>query len=322
MSADLQAVAQNAQYRLDTAASNNMGGAAIFAGADDPFSANAMQITAQYLYSDLHSTKISAGGQPLPAGTAPTATSNTTGFNWGESPQKFMAEGIAQQNAAITERQTDNGSEPAGRIATQGLDAMDVEFDIRSAKPLNDPYVVTMARFHPSGAKPGVVQNLIYAESMHPIDEHLSHVHFVEPGFPFNYELLDFQLHIYNRGEEIANNIAANRVELTREEAFQYVKMEYIGAHRGDTLPAAPAMGKLPGDLQALLATGKYSEAFYVRVSSDGLANEAYADAACTRRIEDPYLDSVVQRIRFKPALDNGRPVDGVASIKLGQLKI
>ena len=65
-----------------------------------------------------------------------------------------------------------------------------------------------------------MVQNLIYAEALHPIDEHLSHVHFVEEGFPFNYELVDFQLHIYNRGDEIATNIAADRVELTRDEAF------------------------------------------------------------------------------------------------------
>jgi hypothetical protein len=322
MSADLQAVAENAQYRLDTAASNNMSGASLFVGADDQFSSNAMQLTAQYSYSDLHSNKVDSAGYPVAAGTAPTATSNTTGFGKGETSDKFMAEGLAQQNVAIAGRQAENGGEPAGRIATMGLDAMDIEFDIRSAKPLNDPYVVTMAKFHPGGAKPGVVQNLVYAESLHPIDEHLSHVHFVEPGFPFNYELIDFQLHIYDRGQEIATNIAANRVELTREEAFEYVKMEYLGAHMKDTLPASPAMGRLPGDLHALLAAGAYAQAFYVRVSPDGLADAAYSDPACTRRIDDAYLDSVVKRIRFKPALDKGKPVDGVATIRLGQLKI
>ena len=171
-------------------------------------------------------------------------------------------------------------TKPAGKIATSGLDAMDVEFDIRSSKPLHNPYVVTMTRFHARNSRPGMVQNMVYAQSLHPIDEHLSHVHFVEEGFPFDYELIDFQLHIYNRGEEIATNVAADRVELTREEAFEYVKSEYIGAHSKDTLPAMPAMAKLPADLPAKLAQNKYSAAYYVKVSKDGAADEAYLDAA------------------------------------------
>jgi hypothetical protein len=257
-----------------------------------------------------------------PSGAVDLTYTDTSGKHFAGTDAMAVNLPLAENASRTAANQTTNGSEAVGHIATMGLDAMDVEFDIRSAKPLNDPYVVTMARFHPAGAKPGIVQNLVYAESLHPIDEHLSHVHFVEPGFPFNYELIDFQLHIYDRGEEIATNIAANRVELTREEAFEYVKMEYIGAHLKDTLPPSPAMGKLPGDLHALLAAGAYADAFYVKVSPDGLADAAYSDPACTRRINDAYLDSVVQRIRFKPALNKGKPVDGIASIKLGQLKI
>jgi hypothetical protein len=116
--------------------------------------------------------------------------------------------------------------------------------------------------------------------------------------------------------------LAANRVELTRDEAFEYVKMEYIGAHAKDTLPPSAAMGRMPPDLGAQLASGKYGSPFYVRVSSDGLANGAYSDPACTIRIVDPYLDSVVERIRFKPALRAGKPVAGVTSVTLGHLKI
>jgi hypothetical protein len=275
-----------------------------------------MMTTAQYAYSNSHKDGgMSAGHTPLPNPTAPTAINNP--FGTGD-----INAGIAATAASAAAVQTENGDEPVGKIATGGLDAMDVEFDIRSGKPLHNPYVVTMTRFRTHGSKPGMVQNMVYAQSLHPIDEHLSHVHFVEEGFPFNYELVDFQLHIYNRGEEIATNLAADRVELTRDEAFEYVKMEYIGSHLKDTLPAVPVMGKLPADLPAQLAQGKYSAAFYVKVSKDGFADEAYTDPACTRRIDDPYLDSVVKRVRFKPALNSGKPVDGVATLKLGQLAI
>jgi hypothetical protein len=306
------------------------------AGADDQFSANAMMATAEYAYSNSHPTS-TLGGFPVANPTAPTATTSTSGNPMPPglsvspadtyklmfiNPTQQLNVGITQHTANTFEDQAKNGDEPVGRIASGGLDAMDVEFDVRSPKPLRDPYVVTMTRFRPPGAKPGMVQNMVYAQSLHPIDEHLSHVHFVEEGFPFGYEVLDFQLHLYNQGEEVATNVAANRVELTREEAFEYVKVEYIGAHPRDTLPPVPVMGKLPANLPALLAQGKYAQPFYVRVSRDGLADAAYSDAACTKRVDDPYLDSVVMRVRFKPALDNGKPVDGVASLSLGKLPI
>jgi hypothetical protein len=333
-SADLGAVAQNAQNIADAENSHSLGGMAFLAGSDNQFGDTALETSAQFSYSNSHPNPY---GYSAPSPTAPTTTTSTIGNPMPPgltvpladtyklmfiNPVQQLNVGITQQTAGTAARQTENGNEPAGKLATSGLDAMDVEFDIRSAKSLHNPYVVTMTRFRPPGAKQGMVQNMVYAQSLHPIDEHLSHVHFVEEGFPFGYELIDFQLHIYNQGQEIATNIAADRVELTREEAFEYVKMEYIGAHPKDTLPAVPAMAKLPADLPAKLAQGKYAGAFYVKVSKDGLADEAYSDAACTMRIEDPYLESVVKRVRFKPALEIGKPVDGVASLTLGKLTI
>jgi hypothetical protein len=319
MANDLLAMSQNAQHRVDTMTNKADAGAAVFAGADDQFSDAAMMATAQHAFSNLNTRGIAAGrGLPL-ASQSVGGGGDSLGLGSASGDPTVRS---AEASAIGAIHQAENAGEPNGRIATRGFDAMDVEFDIRSAKPLHNPYVVTMTKFRANGAKPGMVQNVVYAEALHPIDEHLSHVHFIESGFPFNYELVDFQLHIYNQGEEVATNVAANRVELTRDEAFEYIKSEYIGAHTKDTLPAVPAMGKLPSDLPGLLARGKYADAFYVKVNKEGLAYEAYSDAACTRRIDDDYLDSVVRKVRFKPALNNGKPVDGVASLKLGQLAI
>jgi hypothetical protein len=81
-------------------------------------------------------------------------------------------------------------------------------------------------------------------------------------------------------------------------------------------------MGKLPYDLPLHLAAGKYRDAIYLKVNKEGVAFEAFSDPACTRKIIDEYLDGVVQRIRFKPALANGKPVAGTAALNLAQLKI
>jgi len=109
---------------------------------------------------------------------------------------------------------------------------------------------------------------------------------------------------------------------MTRGEAFDYVKTEYISAHKGATRPPVPAMGKLPAGLPNKLATGNYGETFYVKVSKDGLAEASFADADCSKRIEDPFLDSVVTSLRFKPALDRGKPVEGISALNLSKLTI
>jgi hypothetical protein len=331
MSADLQANGENAMNRVDTILNKATGGAGILAGADDQFSANAMLTTAEYLYSDLHSTAIGPGGLPIPNGTAPTAIgdpldlgslrSNPLGLGalppTGPSPAKTAA--VA---ATRSVNQSANGDEPLGRLATQGLDALEIEFDITATKPLSNPYVVTISRYRAPGAKPGFVQNLVYARAIDPINTRLTHVHFTEDGFPFNYEMTDFQLHVYNRGVEIATNISSHRVELTRDEAFEYIKLEYLSSHKGSTLPATAVMGQLPADLPTRLAAGNYSHSFYVRVSKDGMAQDAFLDAACTKRIDDPYLVTLVGRVRFKPALADGKPIDSIAELNLNRLTI
>jgi hypothetical protein len=61
---------------------------------------------------------------------------------------------------------------------------------------------------------------------------------------------------------------------------------------------------------------------FYVKVSKDGLPVDAYVDESCSHKVEDPYLQSVIRDIRFHPALDKGRPVEGIALLKFGDLRL
>ncbi len=209
---------------------------------------------------------------------------------------------------------------PSGHGFSGGFDAMEVSFGVSSQHRLNNPYVVTITRFQEKGGKPGMFKKLVYAKAVHPIESHPTTVHFYEEGFPPGFELQSFEMHLYDHGVEVATSVSSKRVELTRDEAFEYVKLEYVGAHKGDTLPAVPVMGRLPADLPARLAEGKYADTYYVRVSKDGVAGGPFLDAACTKGVRDPYLESVVKNILFKPALDNGRPVEGVAPVRLGQL--
>ena len=56
---------------------------------------------------------------------------------------------------------------------------------------------------------------------------------------------------------------------------------------------------------------------YYLKVTKGGEISGLFADEACAQKVDDPYLDSVINELRFIPALDRGRPVDGVTAIKL-----
>jgi hypothetical protein len=312
-----QDVADAQRDRLDTMLGNPA--AAVLVPSDQQFGADAIMETAKYDGAATH-----PGVGLNPSGAVPTATGSTIGsyFHSGATDALGINAGLVQNSANEAATQAENGDEVGRRLVKTGLDAMEVEFDISSEWTLHNPYIVNMTRFHPRNSKPGIVQNMIYAEALNPINAHPLHVHLLEGGFPFDFEVLAFEVHIYDRGVEIATNLASNRVELTRDEAFDYVKYEYIGAHGGETLPAVAAMGNLPSDLATRLATGQYSETYYVRVTKDGFAQDIFLDPGCSSRVEDDYLQSLAKNLRFKPALKKGRPVEGVAKVKLGELPI
>lgn len=253
-----------------------------------------------------------------PRGTGPAAAAAAAAST---SAQSHI--GPSQESASEASSEYGGDFTLLGSQDEEGdFDALDVSFDISSGKKLDAPYFVVITKFHDRTAGPGVSQNMVYARPLEPIGAQAAHVKFEQAGFPPGYRLVGFEIHLYNHGVEIATNVAPKRKALTSDEAFDYVKSKYLAAHKADTLAASPVMGRLPGDLASHIAGGKYGAAFYVKVSKDGLADGAYSDAACTARIDDPYLDTVVGAIRFKPALLQGNPVEGVATLNLTQLRI
>ena len=217
----LQGVAQDRQDREDTEANNALGPASVFAQSDQQFGSDAIMHTAQITGAIVHYPKAQPGARGPPSNPLVPAA--------GPPVQAEINDAFAMA-ASATEALP-------SQVTSLGHDAMDVAFDVSSDKPLHNPYVVTIARFHPKGTKPGTVQNLVYAQALDPIDAHPVRVQFEETGYPPEYELLDFQFHLYNKGKEVATSISDKRVDMTRDEAFEYVKMEYMSVHRSDTLP-------------------------------------------------------------------------------------
>lgn len=202
------------------------------------------------------------------------------------------------------------------------FDAIEITFSVSSAEHLADAYIVVIARIRDPESKPGSVRNWIYAKSIGDVTESPRSIHIKHAGFTPGYILEGYDVHLYDHGREVATNVSPKRVELSKEDAAQYALVEYVTANKGATLPPAPALGTLPPDYHEHLGGPNPVKVCYVKVNREGVPTEVYLDESCATKLEDSYLDRVLRAIWFKPALEKGKPTEGVARVKLASLRM
>jgi len=199
-------------------------------------------------------------------------------------------------------------------------DAMEVSFKVSSPVELKQPYMVILYRFHDPAAKPGENGLAIHAQALDPIDAKPRYVHVLRGGLPVGFKYVDSEVHIYNRGREVATNLSGKRVELTRAEAQQYLVMNHVGAHKGATLPPAAVAGTLSLTRRESLTPAQLTRTVYVKVGQDGTLLGAFQDRDCQSPIEDAGLKAALDEVFFAPALEAGKPVEGVARMRLAEI--
>jgi hypothetical protein len=206
-------------------------------------------------------------------------------------------------------------------LAKKLFDAVEAEFEISSETPLKQPFVVLIVRYREKEDDPRTARNMIYARALNEIGAKPQKIHILKGGLPPGYTLEKYQIHLYNAGREIASDVAPQRVVLTRDDAFAYMKIEYLSTHKGETLTTVPALGKLDKMARSTLTDPQLKGAYFVKVSKEGLPLEAFTDEACSQPVEAA-VGTAVTGIRFYPALNKGKPVEGVARLVLAELSI
>jgi hypothetical protein len=201
--------------------------------------------------------------------------------------------------------------------AEGNYDAMEVSFKVSSATPLDRPYMVVLFRFHDPAAKPGVNGMVIHAQALDPIDASPRYVRVLRGGLPPGFKPVDCSVHLYNRGAEVGTNVSDKRVELTRDEARQYLVMEHLGAHKGETLPAGLVAGSLSRETRQKLTPTQVTQTFYAKVAADGALQGAFADEACATPLGDAGIDAALREAFFVPAVQQGKAAAGVARVRL-----
>ncbi len=78
--------------------------------------------------------------------------------------------------------------------------------------------------------------------------------------------------------------------------------------------------GRRPRELRARFTPAQLNRTSYARVAGDGSLLGVYADEGCNLRLDDATAVALLGEAFFKPALNQGKPVEGVAPVRLAQL--
>jgi hypothetical protein len=208
----------------------------------------------------------------------------------------------------------DGGADSGG-----GYDAIRVSFSVTPMSDLAKPYFAVIARIKDPAGKPDQEQPWVHLESLGPMAAGVTRkVNVYEEGLPPGYALGKCEVHFYDGRSELATNLSSNRAELSKDEMLDFRVIQYIAGNDGRTLPAAPAM--FANDLRASLSQDQLNQTCYVRVAKDGRVAATFRDKDGAQPLQDQTLDAALKGLRFKPAIESGKPVEATVAIRLGKL--
>lgn len=139
--------------------------------------------------------------------------------------------------------------------------------------------------------------------------------------FPPGAQLQGYRLALYSRGQEIATNLSTRRTDITRGEAVLYLTMDHLTKHPGETLPPVPVLMVPRAEFVSRLGSAPLDQVIYARVGKDGKIIRLSTDATGAVHLPSE-LSSSVDQIAFVPALEKGKPVEGVARFRLADLVV
>lgn len=236
--------------------------------------------------------------------------------------QQSQAEAMHQRAQSMTNMDVFSTTSTSNRltsdIAAEMFDALRVTFEVSAPKPLQTPYVVIFMRFLAQKNRPDTASTWVYAEKLPDLDSASRKVTIYRGGFPPGYQIESHQVHLYEGYSEVATNVSRRLMELSTDEAFQYAVIQHITANRHRTKAPAKATFFWPRDLSSRVLPDKLTRQVYVKVDRTGRAVGIFEDEACRQPVADAEIAALTPELRFFPALQDGKSIEGLAAIKLG----
>lgn len=217
---------------------------------------------------------------------------------------------INAANAAMeaTVANTTFAGNPASEADAGAYDAIELTFQVSAPQPIADAYVVAITRLRTDKG----FLDINFQRAIGPVGPTPRKVTISQAGLPKGFTHLETKLHLFNHGEEIATNLSERRVDLTADEARDYVMLDYVSRHRGATVPASPVWALAPEVLRAAQDPRLFDFSAEVEVDAEGKL-VAVRDAG--DRIMPAQVRSALEQFTYVPALENGVPVTSTVRV-------
>jgi hypothetical protein len=204
------------------------------------------------------------------------------------------------------------------RTSQAGATDVELSFDVSSPEPLDDAYIVVIANYAADN-KSGKVAQKVSARAFDRLDSQTRKVTMVHAakldGLPFK----NFDIGLYSNGQEVATNLSSKRVDLTREQAYEFFLIDYLTGHKDATRPPTPILMAPRAVIRRQIGDADANQPVYATIDKMGKILSISADEAGKVKLPAS-VEVVMQNVRFMPALNKGDPVEGRVKITLADL--
>jgi hypothetical protein len=240
-----------------------------------------------------------------------------------------QAEQAAQARVAAEEAVAESSAEMGttvyreSRIGSAGgedeFDGFAVAFEVSTPQALDDAYGVLRLRYRESTQPGATLLHAMKLFRLRKLDAKPRKVVVRQFGLRPGFSVESFQVHLYAEGRELATNLSPNRVDVTEDEAHQFLILRHVHRHAAASLPVQIAPELLRPAPPALADGGVAALLVNVEVDVDGRVTAVVPGAVDSGAVGAELLDEL-RRVRFLPALLNGRPVAGRGAFAVGEL--
>jgi hypothetical protein len=196
------------------------------------------------------------------------------------------------------------------------LDAFEVVLDLASDDHIANPYLVLVTDFR-DPAMPDQSSRKFFVKVLEKISREPVTVRLLQGGFPEGFQVEDFNLYLYSGGREVPSNLSDKQVALTRDEAFQYLILEYLVGHKGETLAPRPMWVGMRSEVKDLIRNLEEDPEVNLILDAKGRVVDL--------RFHDgeglgPEIIEAFRAFRYYPALEDGQAVEGSYSLRPKEL--
>ncbi len=253
--------------------------------------------------------EIAAAGAELAAANARSNGFEPTNIPSGDSIRNAAISSL--QEAVAVNDQVDRFFSLEDTVGGDGEDLHDGlvhEFSVSSPQPLAEVEAVFITRIRDPQEK---ILDFVYGGPIGPVGPKARRLRQAQFGLPTGFEVIETELHLYSRGEEVASNLSERSFPLSAEEARQFVLSSHLADHRGESVDGAVVWSLAPKTLRTARNNTGLDREVQITVDATGslvgIADEGVSVTDGMRTV----IDALV----YLPPLENGEPVAGVLTV-------